>query len=60
MDPNATLQLIEEVAETDRTEFWQAVYNLKDWLDRGGFEPEWSRHPRASLFFLRWSRGEYE
>lgn len=34
--------------ETDLTELRQALY---DWIRDGGFEPDWSREPRASEYF---------
>jgi hypothetical protein len=39
MDPQATLILIRSLDPgMDRAE---AVFNLRSWINRGGFEPEW-------------------
>ncbi len=41
MDPNATLQIIRESwMESDSKAMREAISDLRDWLDKGGFMPD--------------------
>jgi len=66
MDPNATLELIEEQlasAKLARAQGDMAVWaaeiedareareDLHEWLAKGGFEPEWTAYPAAAAFY---------
>lgn len=52
MDPDATLRLIAEaVADGELTEADEACDDLRVWLQRGGFEPDWSRWPGATAYY---------
>lgn len=60
MDPNANLQEQERLIEqhvqafgrvrpsSDLRELQSA---LREWLDRGGFAPDWSQAPRAAKYY---------
>lgn len=65
MDPNATLRLIHDALAAceryrgndvahrlalgnDLDEYCQTLW---DWLDRGGFEPNWAKYPLASSYY---------
>lgn len=53
MDPNATLQMIHEFL-TDRKagdEVDEWCYDLKEWLDKGGFEPNWEQYPLGTSYY---------
>lgn len=41
MDPNETLKLIE--SETDPDELMCLIYDLKEWLAKGGAAPQWDK-----------------
>ena len=47
MDPNAALERISEAL----VELVDASEDLRDWLERGGFEPRWEDFPEASMHF---------
>ncbi len=63
MDPNANLaeqeQLLSDIqgADTDeeRRDFAAELHvlrrDLREWLARGGFEPDWSKHPAAARYY---------
>jgi hypothetical protein len=51
MDPNETLRLIAAALRDARHHSAREHRgNLKDWLRRGGFAPDWSREPAAAKF----------
>lgn len=55
MDPNATLAFIEDMENEDsqdETLIW-ALQDLRDWIERGGFSPNWTRFPRGTDLFNR-------
>jgi len=60
MDPNATLERIAHLdTDAERAEACQA---LSDWIQRGGFAPDWTRantyaHEGARLFRL-WANAQ--
>ena len=54
MDPNYTLREIDSALTSPQ---WgedpdDLCVELRQWLLRGGFEPEWDRYPAASRYFL--------
>lgn len=54
MDPNATLQRIREaLADQDGAEALAAVADLRQWLQRGGFRPDYGRYGYAVGTFCR-------
>lgn len=54
MDPNATLQRIREaLADQDGAEALAAVADLREWLQRGGFRPDYGRYGYAVGTFCR-------
>ncbi len=51
MDPNACLaEWALAMASNDRTEANERYFALRAWLERGGFEPEWSLDTRREFF----------
>jgi hypothetical protein len=53
MDPDATYaDWLGAVSDGDRAEASASWWNLKDWLNNGGFEPRWTEKERAR--FMRW------
>jgi hypothetical protein len=55
MDPDAALQRIEEASSREEEE--DAIRDLAQWINSGGFAPDWSRFPRATEAFNEWRRG---
>lgn len=68
MDPNANLQEQEAILDIlskpvyrytsyDRNNLSDTLadlrYNLQEWLDDGGFEPDWSKAPHAAKHYGR-------
>lgn len=54
MDPNACLDLIAfylRYADDYGADLDETCQDLFDWLDKGGFEPDWSKHPSASEYY---------
>lgn len=57
MDPNACLDRIADLlrASVDDPEAGEALdlacQDLYDWIARGGFEPDWSRHETAASYY---------
>lgn len=59
MDPNATLQAIQElVDEQERSyederddEIGDLCLSLVEWIDGGGFSPDWDKYPEATEEF---------
>lgn len=53
MDPNACLETIARALETkaySRAKEYREY--LIEWIAKGGFQPDWSKHPRATKFVL--------
>jgi hypothetical protein len=54
MDPNATLtEIAIALMEGDTNKAEQLAEDLTEWLRKGGFEPDWSRHPAARKWFFQ-------
>lgn len=53
MDPNATLREIDAFLARHETGDEVDIHcqNLFDWIQRGGFEPEWSRYPLGTSYY---------
>lgn len=53
MDPNANLQEQERILTTggDRARLRELRVALGEWLEGGGFAPDWSQAPRAARAF---------
>lgn len=61
MDPNACLERIANLLRRSAgntpanreagTDLDFACQDLFDWLDRGGFAPDWSKHPSAASYY---------
>jgi len=53
MDPNATLKMINEFLEDRRTgdEVDDWCGNLFEWIQKGGFEPEWNTYPIGTSYY---------
>lgn len=52
MDPNAVLQAMEQAVR--RRDYRDASLQralLRDWLGRGGFQPNWDLCPRAARYY---------
>lgn len=51
MDPNETFKRWQlALLEEDTTEAKEAYNNLRAWLERGGFEPNWRPQDRKQFF----------
>lgn len=60
MDPNANLLEQERLLTAGHRRdprLWELRDALRQWLDRGGFAPDWSKAPHARLY---WRRGYRE
>jgi len=62
MDPNANLQEQEEILNRygapgqqmdDRYRLRELREALQVWIARGGFEPDWSKAPRAAKYYYK-------
>jgi len=54
MDPDATARLIAEALRRhDHESARSAAKDLREWLERGGFEPRWQKWPEAWRYFRR-------
>jgi len=52
MDPNANLA--EQAECTDSARLRELRQALLEWLQRGGFEPDWDANPEATADFNAW------
>lgn len=53
MDPTATLKLwVRALMEKNRHEAVIAALDLVEWLNRGGYEPDWTAQQRE--YFFNW------
>jgi hypothetical protein len=61
MDPNETLRQINEYADARPNKMrWQGIDEeaghlcvaINEWLEKGGFEPDWKKYPDATAYFL--------
>lgn len=51
MDPNACLRLIAESPTLNEAS--EHIANLREWISRGGFRPDWSAHPEGETRYQR-------
>ena len=53
MDPNATLKQIHEFLADRRSgeEVDIMCQDLWDWIETGGFQPEWERYPTGTSYY---------
>lgn len=60
MDPNFTLQMIDDYLRMDGDREGAREYAgyLKEWIDDGGFEPDWTRYPLAYAYYLHRCHGD--
>ena len=49
MDPNATLARIDGFKSMHDPECQEAIMDLRAWIVRGGFEPDWAKYPKATF-----------
>lgn len=60
MDPNANLaeqaSLLGATSSHDKQRRSELRRALSLWLARGGFAPDWSKHPQAAKEFRAWQR----
>ncbi len=57
MDPNACLRRINDA--TSRSERNEACDDLRTWIARGGFQPDWTAYPKATAYYRkRYSLGD--
>lgn len=58
MDPNANLkeqgELIGKKKYADKARLQELREALAEWLNRGGFAPDWSAYPRTAKWYSRW------
>lgn len=55
MDPNACWQrLVDAIACGDVSEAKDAHYDLRTWIARGGFEPDWKPPMTRETFVSMW------
>lgn len=53
MDPNVTLQWINDfLGNNDIESAENSVEDLADWIEKGGFLPDWDRYPKATFYFF--------
>jgi hypothetical protein len=61
MDPKETYRLfLKAVSEGRKQDATEAYENLRVWLERGGFEPDWSASQRARFFLYNPKSGYIE
>lgn len=66
MDPNANLreqedlqiQLWDEGKRIDYRRRTELRVALRDWLNHGGFAPDWEKYPQAARAFQQWVDGQ--
>ena len=51
MEPLEALRVIEDLE--DPVEVAEACENLREWLNNGGFEPDWTLYPKGTERFQR-------
>lgn len=60
MDPNANLAeqstLLTAEARSDKRRRSELREALLNWLNAGGFAPDWSKHPEATKAYRKWTR----
>lgn len=63
MDPNALLKLIVsefDNADNDNETDWEdRCYDLKEWLDKGGFPPNWEKNGEGWIIYRYWYYSVY-
>ena len=58
MNPEATLREIRETmhGHSDLRSVVDCCRALREWIDRGGFQPHWEREPIATARYRRFER----
>lgn len=57
MDPLAALAALASALDAeDYAEALHIAADLREWIARGGFAPEWSRYPSARAFYISTAR----
>ena len=57
MDPTHCLHRIEDaLLDRDFEDADWACEDLNDWLNRGGYEPEWGSSAAGSAYFAGWRK----
>lgn len=54
MDPNTTLRDIEDEIQMQAppsSVVYKMCDDLREWLNKGGFEPNWDKYPIGSAFY---------
>jgi hypothetical protein len=53
MDPNITLRMINNfLTDTNcADELDESCINLYDWVNKGGFNPDWNKYPLATSYY---------
>jgi len=53
MDPDETLKMIDEFLQARKTgdEVDEWCHNLYEWIEKGGFEPNWNRYPLGTEYY---------
>lgn len=58
MDPDACLRLLQEAVKAGEP-FARHLDDLYRWINRGGFEPDWTKHPEAAHEYRLAYKGEF-
>jgi len=53
MDPNATIALIASTSSLAAYDMREHIDNLRTWISRGGFHPDWSAYPVGEARYQR-------
>jgi hypothetical protein len=59
MDPDETLKQIDELVRARQSVLWNSVaaeaadlcVALNEWLEKGGFEPDWKKFEQGTAYF---------
>jgi len=53
MDPNETLRMIDQFLTSRQTgdEVDEWCENLREWISKGGFEPDWSKRELGTSYY---------
>lgn len=56
MDPNVTLAAIADILRRNPSDrrIGEHCRHLRQWVEQGGFSPEWTRHRDATSRYLQW------
>ena len=59
MDTNKTLaEIADHLIDGDEEAAFLACEDLVNWLELGGFEPDWEKCPEAARFYQKEIRGD--